>query len=343
MENSIDGFLSNDSTGSFERALGNMFHGFNHSNVKPYLENDTGTKEKVYIVRPQLNMSATNLRNDRTLTNLITKESDNIQSYIRHTLDPRLMFSNSKYDQKNTPSFMDSLNPFIVLLSNANRTVAGFPDRTLPRYLSKPGVRGEQISAPDGVFKTYGVYELDMVFDKIKGNPVDKLLMVWSLYMGLSVEGMVSPYMKEDIDRTTNFDSRIYRINLDTTDTFVTGIASMGKLFPIVDNIGKEFDRERDRVRDKGTTTSFKFSASDPEYDDPILYKEFNETTAQFNPDIRNMLNGEAHSLFKLERGIKEKYNFTGYPIINLDTMELEYWISKYSNTYTKIVKEFNL
>jgi hypothetical protein len=337
MNKSIDGFLSEDSFGSIERALGNAMYGFNHANVKPVIEKDVDNIEKVFFVRPQFNMSASNLRNDREMTNLITTTSNSLQSYIRHTLDPRLLYSNSKNENKKTPDFMDNQNPFIPLLSNTLRTMSGFPDRTLPTFTSKSGVRGEQYTAPDGVFDFHGVVEIDCVFDKLKGDPVERLISVWTRVMGLQVEGIMVPYMKEDIMRTRNYDTRIYRINLDGTGTFVTSIAATGIAFPIVDNIGKQFDYERDKQRDRGNTTNFRFRAIDVMYNDPILIKEFNDTSAQFNRDIRNMLNGKDHSLFKLPREIKNKYNNIGYPIIDDSTMELEWWISKDSGTYKKI------
>ncbi len=339
MNNSIDGFMSNDSLGSVERALGNAMYGFNHANVKPVIEKDSDVIEKVFFVRPQFNMTASNLRNDREMTNLITTSSNSLQSYIRHTLDPRLLYSTSKNENKAVPVFMDNQNPFIPLLSNTLRTLSGFTDRTLPTYTSKTGVRGEQYTAPDGIFDFHGILELDCVFDKLKGNPVEKLMSTWARVMSLQVEGMMVPYLKEDIARTRNYDTRLYRINLDGTGTFVTSIAATGIAFPMVDNVGKDFDYERDKQRDRGNTTSFRFKAIGAIYGDPILIKEFNTTSAQFNRDIKSMLNGESHSLFKLPRDIKNQYNNTGYPIINDETMELEWWISKYSSTYKKIAE----
>lgn len=337
MENSIDGFMSGDSLGSVDRALGNALYGFNHTNVKPVIEKDVDVVEKVFFVRPQLNMSASNLRNDREMTNLITMAADTIQSYIRYTLDPRLIFSKSNNENKKTPSFMDNQNPFIPLLSNTLRTMSGFPDRTLPTFTSKSGVRGEQYTAPDGIFDFHGIVEIDCVFDKLKGDPVERLISTWTRIMGLQVEGILVPYMQEDIMRTRNFDTRIYRINLDGTGTFVTSISATGVAFPIVDNIGKQFDYERDRPRDRGNTTNFRFRAIDVIYNDPILIKEFNDTSAQFNRNIKDMLNGREHNLFKLPRSIKNNYNNVGYPIINDETMELEWYISKDGNAYKKI------
>ena len=337
MSNSIDGFLSNDLIGSKERALGNTLYGFNHANIKPVLDKEYDVLEKVFFVRPQLNMTASNLRNDREMTNLITTGTNTLQSYIRHTLDPRLLYSTSKNENKQAPIFMDNENPFIPLLSNTLRTMSGFPDRTLPTFTSKSGVRGEQYTAPDGIFDFHGIVEIDCVFDKVKGDPVERLLSTWTRVMGLQVDGTMVPYMQEDIMTTRNYDTRVYRLNLDATGTFLISIAATGIAFPIVDNIGKAFDYERDRQRDRGNTTNFRFRCIDVMYNDPILIHEFNITSAQFNRDIREMLKGNKHELFKLPRALKNQYNNIGYPIINDDTMELEWWISKHSNTYKKI------
>ena len=339
MKNSIDGFISDDVLGSVDRAMGNTLYGFNHNNVKPILDKEYVGIDKVFFVRPQLNMTASNLRNDREMTNLITTEVNTIQSFVRHTLDPRLVFSKSKTETRTVPTFMDQQNAFIPLLSNALRTLSGFPDRTLPTFTSKAGVKGEMYSAPDGIFEYHGIVEVDCVFDKLKGDPVEKLISTWARVQGLQVEGMMVPYMQEDIMRTRNFDTRIYRINLDSTGTVVLAIAATGVSFPNVDNVGKQFDYERDKPIDRGNTTNFRFTSIGVTYNDPILIQEFNETSAQFNSDVSKMLKGKAHDLFKLPRSIKSSYNNVGYPIINDKTMELEWWVSKHGETYAKILK----
>lgn len=332
---SLDDITSDTPLGSMERSLGNLLKGINHSGSVPILYPEENNKEMVFFTRPILNMSSANLQNDREMANLLTTDGNDIQTFIRETLDPRLYLDAG---HKTTCSFVDNELLYIPILSNAIEELTGMPDRTLPVSTGEAGAIGQQYSMPDGIFNYYGNTEFDITFQKVRGNIVDRLLGIWCQMMSLQVQGTCVPYREDEIRKIRNWDSRIYRLNLDFTGNIVTDIAAINVCFPIVDNVGKEFNMSKNKPRDKSKTTNVRFlSMGGVSYRDPILLWEFNQHTAMASPSVTNMLEGKDHDLVKIPRVLKDVFKDTGYPVINDNTMELEWWVKDTSPTYYKM------
>ncbi len=332
---SLDDINVNGPIGSVERSLGSLLKGINHSGSVPILYPEEENKEMAFFTRPLLNMSSANLQNDREMANLITDTGNDIHTYIREMLDPRLYLSEK---HKTTCPFVDNELAYIPILTNAIEELTGMPDRTLPVSTGNAGAIGQQYSSPDGVFNYYGNTEFDFVFQKVRGNIVDRLIGVWCQMMSLQAQGTCVPYFEDEVRDRRNFECRVYRLNLDYTGNIVTDLAAIKVYFPIVDNIGKEFNMSKNKPRDKGKTTNVRFlSMGGVAYKDPIILWEFNQHTAMTSPSVTNMLEGKPHDLVKIPRVFKDRFKDTGYPIINDETMELEWWVKNTSPTYYKI------
>jgi hypothetical protein len=75
-------------------------------------------------------------------------------------------------------------------------------------------------------------------------------------------------------------------------------------------------------------------------YNDDILIREFNLTSAIFSKAVRDKLEGKANNLVKIPIALLDIFNNRGIPLINENTLELEWWINKNSLTYKNIMSK---
>lgn len=331
---SLDEFFTlTQNVGSLAKATSNNLYGINHQGVKGVIPENRDSYGLVFFTRPQLNLTATNLRNIRKMYSLLSNNPNSIHRYIRCMLDPRL-----KFDNITTP-LVDNQMAFIPVLTNNIKNMSGWPDVVMPTFTSKEGVRREQWSIADGYTDIYESFDIDCTFKNTRDEPIILMLQTWLTYMGGVFEGMMSPYMDYITENEIDYNTRIYRLVLDESKMIVKKIAATGASFPVNVPTGKFFDfTDSTKYNDQTKEINVRFKSIGAEYNDDILIKEFNETSAIFNGDIRNLLNKRPHNLEKIPPSLLEVFNNRGYPIINTDTLELEWWISKSSLTYKKII-----
>ena len=328
------------SVNSFDKANSNILYGLNMTQNKAIVNENRDKKGYVFFTRPQLNMQATNLRNVRQFYNLLTKDPNTIHRYIRCMLDPRQMFSNNIYSP-----IVDNTNPFIPILTNTIKTVSGWPDITMPTFTSAEGLRKEQMSMGDGTTDIYEAFDIDCTFRNTRDEPLMLLFQTWVMYIGLVFEGVLMPYFDMIVENEIDYNTRIYRLIMDESNTIVKKIAAVGASFPVNVPTGKFYDYNDDEIYNMANKeVNIRFKCNGAMYEDPILIKEFNMTNCIFNSEVRilidmNFKEGSAHSLVKIPNDLLYAFNYRATPIINTNTFELEWWISKYSKTYQKVMK----
>lgn len=308
---------------SYNKELGNVLVGFNHRNTPIVANTIQHGNSAIFFTRPHFNMMSSNLRNDRTMTNLITKktETNNVQTYIRQTLDPSL-----EENEKIKCGLLNNNLGFIPLLSNTLKSISGWPDRMLPTYTSRAGARGEQYSIPDGIIEINGKTELTLTFDRIDGEINERLLETWMTMMSLQVDGICVPYTAFEVYTERNHDTRIYVLNMDATNRIVLGIGVANAGFPTNDNIGRKFDYNK-VMNQADNEFSIRMETNIIMYNDPILILEFNMVNSFFNNNVYNMLHGQNHNLKKIPVEDLALYNYRGIPYIDVNTMELCWYI----------------
>lgn len=320
MENIYESFSSPE-TGNYGKHIGDLLYGINHRNAG-YIVNTISQGDKlIFFTRPHFNMQKGNLRNDRTMTNLITDNPNSVQSFIRQTLDPSLQDI-----EKNACKLLDNNCAFIPVLTNTLKSISGWPDRILPTFASKPGARGEQHSIPDGITEINGKTDLTLTFEKMDGDINERLLEVWMEMMSLQVDGMVVPYSVFEVLTEMNFNTRIYVLDMDVTKRIVMGIGVANACFPVNDNIGRKFDYNKNQ-NNKDMEFSIRFEANTIIYNDPITLLEFNKVGGMFNLEVYNHVENGFSGLSKISQEDLYKYNYRGYPLINMETMELEWYV----------------
>lgn len=320
--------------GSTKKAISNQLYGYNHQGIKGIIPENRDTYGLAFFTRPQLNLGNDNLEHIRRMYSLLSKNEYSIQRYVRCLLDPRMIDDNIK------SLLLDNKAAFIPLFTNNIKSMSGWPDEVLPVYKSKQGVRREQWSHGDGNVEIYEAFDLDCTFKNTKDEPIILLLQTWIRYISYVFEGLMMPYSDFLAEDEMDYNTRIYRLVLDESKRFVKKISATGASFPINVPTGKMFDLNTDtKYNLSNTDINVRFDCNGAQYNDDILILEFNKTSAIFNVDVRLMLQGKSHNLVKIPPSLLDIFNYRGYPIINHNTFELEWWINKDSDTYKDVIK----
>lgn len=320
--------------GSFTTAIRDSIRGHNHRGVGNLVPLNNEQHGMTFFTRPNLNLSYDNIKFIRSLTPLLAEDPYSLQRAIRAYLDPE--GSRTKYKSE----LVDPYNPFMPLLENNLISVTGFPDGMVDTYTSQEGLYKEQYSFVDGVPWTFNAYSLSCNFRNIVRDPISYLFYVWTMYSLLVHEGSLDPRPSSILENEVDYQTRIYRLTLDPSRQFVQRINACGVSFPISNPIGaifnipsddKYINRDLDQI-----TIEFKALGQCPY--DPILIRDFNDVVEIYNPNMRE---GYRQSLYEYIPPLyKPMFNYKGYPRINEQDSELEWWISKddYVNTLAGIV-----
>jgi len=237
---------------------------------------------------------------------------------------------------------VDPYMPFIPVLTNNVTSVSGWPDLVLPTFTSKEGVRREQWSIGDGPVEILEAFDLDCTFRNTKDEPIMQMMQVWINYIANVFEGLMSPYLDFIIENEIDYNTRIYRLVLDESKQYVKKIASTGASFPLNDPTGKFYDLVKGKnYNDQTREINIKFKCNGAMYNDDITVKEFNETSAIFNPEVRKMLRGKEHSLVKVPAELAEYFNHRTYPVISTHNLKLDWWVDSNSMIYKHIMRKF--
>ena len=346
---SLDEYYSNSSEiGNLKREVSEVFYGINNNYTETPLPRNKDYDALLFMVRPQLNLTSANIRNNRLFYSLMTKVPLSMHRYVRCILDPRLMNisgevevdpvgNTSKASDGLKCPLVDNTNPFIPIVSNTFRSISGWPDVTLPTYTSGNGIYKQQYSQADGVTLNYESFDLDLSFRNMIGDPVIYLMYIWLHYMSSVFEGRLMPYMDFIVENELDYNTRIYKLTLDVSHTYVKKIAATGASFPISVPTGQFFDSNRDKpYNDQTDEFSIRFRNVGAQYNDDILIKEFNETVNIFNPLMRETFKGRldnstkpSDSIIKIPKKLRIFFKNKGVPRIDQTTNELDWFIPK--------------
>lgn len=318
------------------QAITHAFSGFDHRHSGGFEQRDYDHQGFVFFTRPRMNLSYDNLSMDRQMMPLATPRTDSMYRALRVMLDPRL--PDVEEGEGAESDIFDHRQAFMPLLSNLCQSLSGFPDITLETYTSPEGRAKESFSHVDDIADIYHTYDITANFENIAGNPITTLYHMWTRYASNVYLGQQVPYPDMVIENEVDYQTRIYRILLDKSKRFVKKIGAANVAFPIADPLGAEFNFQRETpFTEENLQVSIPFRAIGAEYHDPILIREFNQTVKDFNPAMRDSLrDGIYHRLNAQEA---ELFNFTGYPYINEETLELEWWIQQ--SLYDEVMGEF--
>jgi hypothetical protein len=339
----VDTVLLGTSTGSRgTNALSNVYYGINHRQTPAAIPINKDVFGLTFFTRPNLNLTLGNLRAVRMFNPLTTTNQYTLQRIIRCYLDPR---GNGSFGVNSTGGtvgspMVDPHQAFMPLLSNALTSISGWPDVMVPYRTSQEGAYKEVFSHVDGVVDNYTAYDITANFRNIPGDPITALFLYWSHYMSHVFQGSMVPYPESLIENEIDYHTRIYRLVLDPTKTKVQKIAACGAAFPYAAPIGGgsfNYDSEKP-YNDANQQLSIPFHAVGAIYQDPMLLYTFNKTVSDFNVTMLDATRSSMNT--KIPLGALQLFNNRGYPHINPDTWELEWWIDNAS--YQQMLPLYN-
>jgi hypothetical protein len=214
----------------------------------------------------------------------------------------------------------------------------------VPTSTTTAGLRKEQQTMVDGTFEQYSAFDLNATFENFVGEPLSLLFQIWEMYPPLVFEGMITPYIDLMTANELDYNTRIYRFIMDPTNTYITKAACTGASFPNSSPTGKYFDMDRTKpLSEQMGSININFKSDGAIYFDDIVLKEFNMVQTYFNKGIEDyLIDPESSSMEKIPRDLLPEFDNKAYPVVNLDTYELEWIVSKYSETYKRFTEGIN-
>lgn len=310
-------------SGPINSAIGNTFFGINHRQQPSAISINKDNFGLTFFTRPRLNLTTENLRTVRMFTPLLSTESASYQRIIRCLLDPELAWGNK---QISSP-FVDPSQAFIPVLSNHLLSMTGWPDLDAPTYTSHEGHAKEAFSIIDGITQNYTTYDITANFRNLPGDPISLLFLAWIHYASNVYLGNMVPYPDAIIQQEIDYNTRIYRLVLDPAKRKVQKICATGAAFPSSVPIGASFAFEAGQPLNQGLEQiTINFKSMGFMYNDDILCDEFNRTTVLFNPGMKDSLRDHYYKLIPYDA--LPIFNHRGYPRINLDNYELEWYVA---------------
>lgn len=333
-------FQSNDTTmddlfreqgfGSEKSRLTAAVYGFDHELVGTHLDYPREEHGMVFFTKPRLNLSYNNLRQDRVLAPLMSRNPNSIERTIKAYLDPVEAIIN-----KRGSSIVDNSNPFIPILTSSCTQLSGWPDLYAKTYTSKPGLYGQTWSKPDGPAKFYEAFPISGSFAPGISDIVGSLFHIWVTYSLLVHDGTVEPYFDYIISNRLDFNTRIYVVVLDSTRTRVKKISCCGAAFPTFTNTGLDANYTRDSPLMEAQPIQMQFQAMGVFYRDNIVVMAFNRTVENWMPAMHDRYRNQF--MVKLKYPYKRQFNNIGYPRINPLNSDWEWWVKK--EDYEMIMK----
>lgn len=352
----IKGVTSDDIELLFTNGLGGLttsatraMWGFNHSGPGYALPTNYDQHGYTFFTKPRLRLNDGNCVLDRSLMYLLNKDPLSIPIAVRNFLDPigggaKIAGVSPKITRTIKKPFrsplVDPKSPFITILSNSLLSLTGWPDIAIDTYTSPSGPLKEKWSMYDGFSKYYDEFDLNATFKNMRGDPIGLLFHSWITYGSLVMRNeRAIPYYDSIIDQEKDYETRIYRLVMDQTKTYVQKIACTGASFPTATNIGSVFDYNvNEPVSDKLDNHSISFKCQGAMYYDYYIAVAFNMTVVDFNqymfPKYRK------DHMTKITFSHRPFFRDEGYPWINLDTGELEWYV--FNSRFKQVMERIN-
>lgn len=324
-------------TGLGELSIANalMMYGHNHRGIGNPVTTNLDNAGMIFFTRPNLNLSEANIISKRVLAVLSTSTEYSIPRMVRAYLDPR---SNWCYDipvgakrpniQISSP-LVNSLTPFIPILSNNLISLSGWPDIDMDSYTSEEGISRQTYSHIDSIGEILNSFTLTANFRNVAGDPITLMFLVWLLYSGYVYRGDLMPWPESIVENEIDYCTRIYRLVLDPARRYVQKIAAIGYGYPTAISIGASMNFSAEKpMMDETAQITVPFRCTGAQYNDPITINEFNRIGFKFCPMLRDSIHGLSGQYFKLSPDLVRAFNYRGLPHINEDTMELEWWVT---------------
>jgi len=303
-------------TGFGSNTLIDNLYGLDHRKTGTILGTNIDRQGYVFMVRPQLNLSTSNIQNSEELRHLINPSPNSNGSVIRATLDPRLLSKN----EIQCP-LVDPLSAFIPIVTNNLKNLSGVPSLTNDVFASKPNKVGYAYNMIDSYTNGGKNYDINLIFDQTETSIGSEIFDIWFQYPSLVREGRINPYFDMfGINLELDYSTRIYIIVLDRTSKYVRRIFCTGATFIRNNDKGKFFDYDTTVIFNEASHTfTIRVSNIGAMFEEFWVIEPFNKTVKNFNPNI--------NSYSRIPNEYLSNFNHQGYPLINQKTREIEWYV----------------
>ena len=335
LRNSIDRIRRASGNSIQDKALVDTFRGLSVQGGNTQAPINQESQGYVFFTKPALNLAKRNIMNDPVLSMLLTNSSDSMPRAVRCYLDHTVGASEGI-----PSSVVDDHLPFIPVLSNNLVSLTGYRDYTNQTSSTAAGVYRETMHVVDDVPYDYEPYSLTANFRNISGDVMTYLPYIWCYYAASARIGNIIPYPEFLFYRELDYTTAIFRFTMDKTRRYITGMHKTGAAIPINAPIGEKFDytaygnNNPDINADKQISINFQCVGSTVY--NPLIAYEFNTLVMQWNRHMRDT--ERSREMVKLELGERPYFNYHCYPLINFNTMELEWYAN--ANEYAQYKKE---
>jgi hypothetical protein len=310
-------------------AIGSSFYGINHRQTPPAIPINRDYYGLAFFTRPYMNMSTANLQTHRLFTPLLSQDKTSYQRAFRCLLDL------SMAQQGITSPIVDPLQAFISPLTNHLLSMAGWPDISVPMFTSHDGLYKEVYGFGDGnIPEHFQQFNLTASFRNLPGDPITSFFFYWCEYIAAVFEGSLVPYPGMIFNNEVDYNTRIYRVVLDSTKTKVQKIAACGAAMPQNSPVGAAFNFESQSgpLNSSNDQITINFQCYGATYLDDILIDEFNRTVALFNPAMSDSQRSSHY--VQVPMAALPIFNNTGYARIDPTTYELQWWVDQDQYNY---------
>lgn len=310
-------------------AYGTSFYGINHRQTASPLNINRDFYGLAFFTRPTMNMTRVNIGTLRQMMPLTNTNERSVQRIIRSLLDYRL------FSKGISCPFVDPNQAFISPLTNHLLSMNGWPDIVAQSFRSHDGAYKESYGFVDGnIVADVQDFDLTCTFRNLTGDPITAFFYYWLRYMEGVFTGELFPYMDHVFNNEIDYQTRIYRVVLDSTKTVVQKIAATGISYPENSPLGAafDFDSRTEPINRGNDQITINFKCFGATYLDDILIDEFNRTVQLFQPLMSD--DRRSNYFVKIPFGALSIFNTMGYARINPDTYELEWYIQNEIYSY---------
>jgi len=317
-------------------------NGINHRGVGNLTPGHYDQQGLTFFTRPNLNLTYDNVLASRRLSFMGYGNREDMANSIRCLLSPNIeqrdreLFLLDGGTQLPRSPIVDDRMPFIPILTNTMLSNTGWNDTSTDAFSTKEGLRREVIGWSDGYDMHYGEWDLNTTFQNIDGDPVTSLITAWIIYPTLVKYGTIAPYPKYIIQNRIDYNTKVYRIILDRTKTYVRKLITT-IAWPNGINDGSAFNYSAEQAQTEGTENiNVRWKCYGTRVNDPRDIINFNQVMNIFNPAMRDRQ--RPRHMIKLLREEVRMFNYKGYPHIS-PTHELEWYVelSDYYKMYGKL------
>ncbi|UKZ10893.1 virion structural protein [Vibrio phage C-ZP2022] len=325
-------------TGDPDSAIFNMFYGPSHTGSADLVQINQDVLGYVFITKPNCNMSKGNIAKVRKLYNLADEDPNSLSCAIKCSMSTK-----HYWDVQRDGIRSNAVNDdyaFIPFLSTSLESLSGWPDEAMEFFESEEGWAKEVYGWADGRPESFSTFDLQFTFNSKEGDPHGAFFTAMHQYMGHVGIGTINPLGVSEIEFEIDYAQNVYVILMDRTKKFVHKIAclNMGGFWMGTNN-GAQFNVEKGPSVQLGSRQiSVPMRCFGFLYNDPAIVDRFNKTVGNFKFDMFKIHTDEEHKLVKIPSMHKAYYfNNRGYPFINPNTSELEWWIEQ--DVYDAILK----